>query len=132
MLGLMGVVGFTVIVNVLEVAVVTLGQAAVVVMIHRTDWPLTRLLVAYVLPVTPLTVVPFTCHTYEGTPPFTGAAVNVSDAPAQTVLPVAAEIDTEGVTTGLITKGIEAALAEAEVLVTQVAFVVTVTLIACN
>jgi hypothetical protein len=63
--------------------------------------PLTSEVEVYVEAAAPEIVVPFFFHIYVGeTPPFVGVAVNVTEAPAQTVVALAA-IETLAVRIGL-------------------------------
>lgn len=80
---LTGRFGFTVIVTVLEVAGLPVLQARFDVMITYTWSPFTGIQ-EYVTPVP--AEAPFLNHWYDGVPPFTGVAVKVADAPAQTGL----------------------------------------------
>lgn len=87
----------TVTVMILELTVSGAAQLADDTSLHDTVLPLLRLLVVYeVLPVP--VALPFTYQRYDGfAPPFTAVAVNVTGAPWQMAVALAA-IDTDGVT----------------------------------
>lgn len=92
--------GFTVIVISLLTTVAGLAHAKLVVMVQFTTSPLASVVLVYVLVLLP-TILPFTFHTYVGVgPPLVGVAVNVTEVPAQIVLPGLTEILTAGVTGG--------------------------------
>jgi hypothetical protein len=90
--------GLTVMVTVLEVAVVGLAQAALDVSTQVTASELARVVEVKVAALVP-TLVPFTFHWYAGVvPPLVGVAVKVTEAPEQIVVPKPLAMLTEGVT----------------------------------
>jgi hypothetical protein len=103
--------GSTVIVIPDETAEGAVIQDALDVMMQVTTSPLTSEEEMYVVPPVP-TLDPFTCHWYVGVaPPLTGTAVNVTELPAQTVLPGLADTLTAGVTIGFTVMVIPAEVA---------------------
>ena len=95
--------GFTVIVMLLLVAVLTVAQARLEVITQETTWPLVSAVVVYVELFVP-TLEPLTFHWYAGAePPFMGVAVKVAEAPAHVgLLPVVWAMATAGVAAALM------------------------------
>ena len=111
-------------------ALVTVGvvvHEALLVIVTLTWSLLARVVDVNVAAVSPGTVTPFICHKYAGVvPPLTGAAVNVTEVPAQTAPEGDAAMVTEGVTLALTVIVTGALLAVVEVV--QAALLVMITL----
>jgi hypothetical protein len=88
--------GFTVIVIALEVAGLPLTHAAPEVIMHVTTSPLESADEVNAGEFVPA-LIPFTFHWYDGLPPLTGVAVNVTEVPAHIAPEGNAEIVTDAV-----------------------------------